>query len=351
MTHVRKSQGGMRDPEPLAPARVPLPLMNTAFAPGASAMSVESFEDDDLRAIARAERFYFRGQAELAAREALPHLGSEDLSLRLSACWIYGYASLSLGDATAARAALATVRSAPESLDDALDPQVRAFVALIAAGAAILLHLPVPKTARDLPALVSLLPAGLRFFALYLQAHHAYLQGDYGRCVGLVDAAFTVRGTAVYPIPDIYLHLAAVMGHMGLRQTEKAEKHLLAAWELARPDDLIEPFAEHHGLLGGMLEAVIKPRWPEDFRRIIAVTYRFSAGWRSVHNSATGHNVADNLTTTELSASMLAARGWTNAEIAEHLGVSVNTVKTFLSTSMRKLGVRRRQDLEARLLG
>ena len=76
-----------------------------------------------------------------------------------------------------------------------------------------------------------------------------------------------------------------------------------------------------------MLEAVIKPKWPEDFKRIIAITYRFSAGWRKVHNPETGHDVADDLTTTEFAIAMLAARGWTNQEIAEHLHISVNTVK------------------------
>ena len=68
-----------------------------------------------------------------------------------------------------------------------------------------------------------------------------------------------------------------------------------------------------------MLEAVIKKDWPEDFKRIIAITYRFSAGWRKVHNPTTGHDVADNLTTTEFAAAMLAARGWTNQEIGEHM--------------------------------
>ena len=38
-------------------------------------------------------------------------------------------------------------------------------------------------------------------------------------------------------------------------------------------------------LLGiSMLEAAIKPKWPEDFKRIIDITYRFSSGWRRVHN-------------------------------------------------------------------
>ena len=67
-----------------------------------------------------------------------------------------------------------------------------------------------------------------------------------------------------------------------------AERHLLDAWELAHPDDLIEGFGEHHGLLGGMLEAVIKQKWPEDFKRIIAITYKFSSGWRKIHNPKPG---------------------------------------------------------------
>ena len=94
-----------------------------------------------------------------------------------------------------------------------------------------------------------------------------------------------------------------------------------------------------------MLEAVLKKDDPEAFKRIIAITYRFSAGWRRVHNPATGHDVADNLTTTEFATAMLAARGWTNQEIADHLGVSVNTVKRHISLALQKLDLSRRQDL------
>ena len=137
---------------------------------------------------------------------------------------------------------------------------------------------------------------------------------------------------------------------MSLKQTERAQSHLLSAWEMARPDDLIEGFGEHHGLLGAMLEAAIKPKWPEEFRRIIDITYRFSAGWRRVHNPLTGHDVADDLTTTEFAIAMLAARNWTTREIAEHLDVSVNTVKSHLSEAMRKLDVDNRKDLKQYML-
>lgn len=139
--------------------------------------------------------------------------------------------------------------------------------------------------------------------------------------------------------------MVAVMDCMSLKRADDARSHLLAAWELARPDGLIEAFGEHHGLLGGMLESVIKKGWPEDFKRIIDITYRFSAGWRRVRNPATEETVADNLTTTEFSVSMLAARGWTNQEIGRHLGISNSTVKSYLASSFRKLGISKRQEL------
>lgn len=221
-------------------------------------------------------------------------------------------------------------------------PQLRAAEALVAAGAAVLLHLPVPK---DLP----LLPPGPRAFALYIQAHYLYLQQEYGKSVGIVEATLAM-GAEQYPISAIYLHLVVVMDYMSLRQPERARGHLLSAWDLARPDDLIEGFGEHHGLLGGMLEAVLKQDFPEDFKRIIAITYRFSSGWRRVHNPETGHDVADNLTTTEFAAAMLAARGWTNQEIGDHMNISPNTVKRYISQVLKKLNIEHHQDLKQHML-
>lgn len=157
-------------------------------------------------------------------------------------------------------------------------------------------------------------------------------------------------GAEQYPIPAIYLHLIAVMDYINQKKQEQAQAHLLAAWALARPDDLIEGFGEHHGLLGGMLESVIKPGWPEEFKRIIAITYRFSWGWRRIHNPDTGHEVADNLTTTEFAVAMLTARDWTSEEIAAHMGVSVSTIKRHQAQIREKLQVKNRQELARHLL-
>ena len=42
---------------------------------------------------------------------------------------------------------------------------------------------------------------------------------------------------------------------------------------------------------------------------------------------------------------MLAARSWTNREIAAHLAVSESTVKGYLASAFRKLGISKRQEL------
>ena len=325
-----------------------MPLMNTPFRPGQCRKTVEAMMEGPQKDMAWAEYYYFSGQAERAAQAANPYLTSPDLGLRLSACWIYGYANLTTGQIRQARHALETVqRTLAEG--EALPPNLRAAVSFVAAGAAVLLHLPLPEGLPSTREFLPLLPAGLRAFALYVQAHSLYLREDYAKSVGMVEAALAM-GAEDYPISAIYLHLAAVMDYMRLRQLPQAQAHLLAAWDLARPDDLIEGFGEHHGLMGGMLESVFKEHWPEDLRRILDVTYRFSWGWRRIHNPGTGHDVADNLTTTEFSVAMLTAQGWTGKEIAAHMNISPNTVKRHLAEIKKKLGISNRNELKKYML-
>ena len=325
-----------------------MPLMNTAFVPGNCQDAALAMTPGPRRDIALAEYHYFSGQPEAAAKEAEVYLTSPDIGAKLSACLIYAYANLSLGRIPQARFALDEL-NADLAAAGKESPEFRAAAAFVASAGAVLLHLPMPDKLPEIESFLPLLPPGLRAFALYVQAHYLYLKKEYSKSAGTVEATLAM-GASAYPIPAIYLHLVAVMDYMSLKQSEQAQGHLLTAWEMARPDDLIEGFGEHHGLLGAMLEAVIKPKWPEDFKRIIDITYRFSSGWRRVHNPITGHDVADDLTTTEFAIAMLAARNWTTQEIAEHLNISVNTVKSHISEAMRKLNVRNRKSLKQYML-
>lgn len=346
---ARRKQAAQPQPAADAIARFDLmPLMNTPFPPGDCRKTIAAMEDGCRKDIARAEYHYFSGQAEKAMQEAEEYLTCKDGAYRLSACLIYAYACLSMGRIDRARHALEEIRRTLAAGGKSA-PHMRAMEAFVAFASAVLLHLPLPEELPPAQEFLPLLPSGLRAFALYVQAHYLYLKGEYGRSAGMVEATLAM-GADTYPIPAIYLHLVAVMDYMSMKQTGRAQGHLLDAWALARPDDLIEAFGEHHGLLGGMLEAVIKPGWPDAFKRIIDITYRFSSGWRRVHNPITGHDVADDLTTTEFAMAMLAARGWTNHEIAEYLNISANTVKNHISDAMKKLQVENRKELKQYML-
>ena len=325
-----------------------MPLMNTPFRPGSCKEAIARMEAGPKKDIALAEYHYFSGQAEKAMQETEGYLTAADGGIRLSACLLFAYACLTMGRIDHARNALGEIRRTLASGGET-DPAARAMEAFVAFAAAVLLHLPLPEEMPPAESFLPLLPPGLRAFALYVQAHYLYLKEDYANSAGMVEGALAM-GASAYPISAIYLHLVAVMDYMSLKQTDRARTHLLTAREIARPDDLIEAFGEHHGLLGAMLEAAIKPNWPEDFKRIIDITYRFSSGWRRVHNPITGHDVADDLTTTEFAVCMLAARGWTTREIAGHLNISANTAKRHISEAMKKLKVKNRKDLKQYML-
>ncbi len=325
-----------------------MPLMNTAFEPGKCLEYVNNISDSLQRRVAFAEYYYFRGQPEKAIEATEVLLGEPNVNIRLSACLIYAYANLAVGRTQKTRFALTMVEEMLTEVSEK-QPEKKAALSFISSAAAVLLHLPLPEKLSSIQEFFPMLPPGIRMFALYVNAHYTYLQKDYQKSLGIVEATLNMQ-LEEYPIPSIYLHLVAVMDYMSLKQMDKAKEHLLAAWEIAKPDDLIEGFGEHHGLLGGMLEAIIKPEYPQDFKRIIDITYRFSAGWRRIHNPYTGHDVADNLTTTEFAASMLAARGWTNKEIADHMNISLNTVKWHITNAMQKLNVESRQELKKYVL-
>ncbi len=324
--------------------RVAMPLLNTPYRPGYCMDAILKMEDPDTRAMALAEYYYFSGQSEKASDISEKYLHHEDVALHLSACWIYAYANLALDRITQVRIAMNEVQAALASINDETPMRERALIVCVSTGASVLLHLPLPKILTPLKDYIHMMRPGLRLFILYIQAHHSYLNKQYGAAIGIAETALALEGES-YPIPEIYLHIVAAMGYMNLKMPEQAKAHLLEAWEKAKLDDFIEAFGEHHGLLGGALEATFKHDYPDDFRRMINITYKFSAGWRKIHNADTGHNVADNLTTTEFAAAMLAARDWTNKEIAAHMGISENTVKNYIATALQKLNISQRKEL------
>lgn len=325
-------------------AHMLMPLINSSFEPGQAQACADAVADPRARDIAQSELAYFMGRHSDALALARPHLNSDDPGLRASACLLSVYSNLPLGNIAQARHALGLLENAPAPQDD----YANACQAFARTAARTLLHLDATPAALS-PAQLRLIGEGNRMFCLYVSAHSAYLGGDWSRALGCAETTLAMAAEP-HPIPQIYLHLVACMAAMSLKQIACAKEHFAQAWALSKPDLLIEGIAEHHGLLGGLIETLVKPSNPEAYRKIIEITYRFSAGWRRVHNPRTGEDVADNLTTTEFSIAMLLNRGWTVREVATFLEVSENTVKTHTKSIYRKLGISNRKELNRFML-
>ena len=325
--------------------RVPMLLMSSAFPLGSCIEFIESIDDVPQKEMAYAEYYYFSGRHEKAVEYAEMYLNCEDIMLKLSASLIYTFANLSLDRIHSARFGLERLKEyLKEAMLEETDKKTRACCVFVATAAHTLLHIPV----GDLPPLAEYLSEftkGMQLWGAYVLAHKAYLVKDYQRSLGIVQTCL-MTCSKVYPIAMIYLNLVGAMDLMNLKETDKAKVYFMKVWEISMPDNLIEGIGEHHGLLQGLIEACMKKDYPEDYARIIDITYKFSAGWRRIHNPDTNEDVADNLTTTEFTIAMLANRGWTNKEISEYLEITPRTVKQHLTCVFNKLNIENRKQLK-----
>ena len=325
--------------------RVPMLLMSSAFPLGRCIEFIESIDDVPQKEMAYAEYYYFSGRHEKAVEYAEMYLNCEDMMLKLSASLIYTFANLSLDRIHSARFGLERLKEyLKEAMLEETDKKTRACCVFVATAAHTLLHIPV----GDLPPLAEYLSEftkGMQLWGAYVLAHKAYLVKDYQRSLGIVQTCL-MTCSKVYPIAMIYLNLVVAMDLMNLKETDKAKVYFMKVWEISRPDNLIEGIGEHHGLLQGLIETCMKKDYPEDYARIINITYKFSAGWRRIHNPDTNEDVADNLTTTEFTIAMLANRGWTNKEISEYLEITPRTVKQHLTCVFNKLNIENRKQLK-----
>lgn len=328
--------------EPQRPIRIAMPLMNSAYPVGKCREFIGTIPDEDDRAIAWGEYYYYRGQAELAAKTMEPYQGSDDPVLRYSANLVGFFANFTRGNTHLAMEAMermqADLQKEPESTS-----VLHAIGVFSVTASSVLLHLPMNHDA-DLQKYICYLPEGLKLWACYMLAHKMYLEKNYSGSLAIAELALSLS-PQLYPVGSIYVHLVAAMNLMNLKRVEEAKRHTARAWALAQDDGFIEPFGEHHGLLQGIIEIFFQKDYPEVFEKIIAITYSFSAGWRKIHSRISRHEVADNLTTTEFTIAMLYNHGWTAKEIAAYMRLSPRTITNTIQVIYQKLGISSKREL------
>lgn len=305
---------------------------------------IGSLSDEEERTVALAAHHYFQGSYELAAQESRRFLNSSCPEIRVSALLLHSMANVGLGNAELVRADIAALKQAARQPED---DQMAAIYDALRYLLTVFFHMDGEiEPLREEHA--ALLPEGTRLYLLYAVAHGLYLQKRYQEALGVTKSAL-MMAAGRFPSVCVYLNLVGSMVAVNLHDADLAAEFFHRAWRIAEPEDYIQPFVEHHGMLQGQIEKFIRDAQPGEYNRIAEKVMAFSRGWMKIHNPDSVNKVTDRLSPYEFSIAMMAARGKGNQEIADYLRISVNTVKFHLSGIYQKVGVTNRRDLKNHL--
>jgi LuxR family transcriptional regulator, maltose regulon positive regulatory protein len=174
--------------------------------------------------------------------------------------------------------------------------------------------------------------------AVVCQARLLIADSDEKQALKLLEPLLA-DGAGAWSVSDrIAALLAAVVAHRRLSQSGEATESLSAALALAEPDDAYGPFLAAGLPVRSALTALISPssRFARFASRILD---RFDGRLAR----PAGAQPAVLLTDSELAVLRFLPSHMTNQEIAEALFLSINTIKTHLSSVYRKLGVANRR--------
>jgi LuxR family maltose regulon positive regulatory protein len=187
-------------------------------------------------------------------------------------------------------------------------------------------------------------------FAHLCRARLLLLAGKPEIALGESDVVLELAKTLRYPLALIYghVHRAAAWNMLGRRDQALAETR--KALDTALPDGLLMPFAEPPVLIGALNEGRVEEGRVEEGRfapppEIVALAKRWEEGRQAVSLEKRRDARPFGLTAKEGETARLARDGLSNAEIAERLEISPNTVKTHLASIYRKSGARSRSTL------
>lgn len=324
--------------------RIPMILLNTSFPLGKCEEIIETIKDEDMRHLVRAEYLYFSGKTEEASRVLEPYLESKTPSVQMTAGFLCIFSNMINGHLHLMEFSLKMLR---EELDMGLaesgSSELCATTILFRTATSVVTQLDLGRT-YNLVDYIPDLPNGLKLLAYYMMAYKAYMRKDYAYSLGMVDGALMMY-SEIYPIAHIFLHLMASMNLMSMMRVDEAKQRFMEAWKLAKADHLIEPFAEHHGLLQGMIEVNLKKDYPVEYEEIIEITKKIRTGWHKAHSKSNKENSLNELTTTEFTIAMLYNRGWRAKEIAAYMGLSVRTIGNYIQVIYQKLNIKGKKEL------
>ncbi len=326
-----------------------LPLLEGDFKPGDALKFINAIGNADDRQLALSEYYYYTGEFEKCSEIAEIYADYHNPAVKFASALLGLCSNIHLHHSHKTQFAVETVVETLER-DRVLvaEPEFHASRVFSAWIIETQFHINI----HDLPPLENYmrwLPGGHKAYAGYLMAYTATLKKDFGRALGLAEAALAFRPLD-YPIATIYLYIIKAVAHMNLMQVELAKQSFKTAWEIAQPNGFIVPFAEHYNLFQGLAEVCLKTTDLKSFQKIQKLVKAYNIGWFSIRSKIAKDTVADNLSLTEFTIAMLYSRNWKAKEISEYLDLSERTIKNHIQVIYEKLGIGSKKELHQFLI-
>ena len=161
------------------------------------------------------------------------------------------------------------------------------------------------------------------------------LQKEYHKLLGISQYFIELSNVFSNLLTQVYTHIYCAVALQALGRNDEAAKQLQIAADLALPDRIYLPFAEMYQSIRYLLLSVLMDL--KDRRQIkkLAAAY-----------CSTGAEVSEPFTPREQEIYILLKENLTNKEIAEHIGISPNTVRNAVSSMLKKRGFKTRVQLQ-----
>ncbi|MCD1655906.1 LuxR C-terminal-related transcriptional regulator [Treponema zuelzerae] len=180
--------------------------------------------------------------------------------------------------------------------------------------------------------------------AVYAHLNCLLHLGEYVKLIGILQGIRS-QGFSGYPFAMFLFYLLESVAQMKLGNRVKATALIEAAAGEALPDGIIFPLVSFSWLLKGLPDAFIQKKEPSFTGRFNEIKERFASGWIVVSKDFAPNSLPGNLTPREKEIAKMAAAGLRNAEIADALGVTENTIRFHLRSIFQKLAIDRRAKL------
>lgn len=302
-----------------------------------------------FEAIFKAEVLYNRGEiegAEILCHKALYMAESRNqVSLIVCAYLILGRISIAMGDNDAFNEYLNKISTINEKYATVIELDNIVDIAMGFLYSTINDIKNIPDWLKD----DRLIEDGTNFITLsyanVIYGKYLIATENYHHFVGISGQFIGLTKVFSYILPRIYVYIDLAIANNELDDNAKAMNFIAEAMSLAKDDDIYMPFIENYTYIDNILERISSQKTYAAFIKNIKHLYRlYSKGIKNV--TKTNRNQANyGLTAREADVAVLAAKRFTNKEIADTLFIAESTVKSNMKIIFNKLGINSRNDL------